>query len=152
MGAVGRAAGGVREGVAVVGRAAGEVLDRVGAVSPRGRRIAVYTGAGVLGVAGVVEWPVAITGAAVAWLTQPRSPERVEEAAQTPQTAQASQTAQAPQAESVDTGGRGVGDVPTPKVMASTGGAARADTPSAKLPTHRTTTPGRAGTASRATD
>ncbi|MDT7842487.1 hypothetical protein [Streptomyces justiciae] len=131
---VGRAVGG---GAGVVGRAAGGVLDRVGAVSPRGRRIAVYTGAGVLGVAGVVEWPVAITGAAVAWLTQPRSPERVEEAEQ---------------AESVGTGARGAGDVPTPKVMASTGGAAHADTPSAKLPTHRTTTPGRAGTASRATD
>ncbi|MDO0928959.1 hypothetical protein QQY24_27435 [Streptomyces sp. TG1A-8] len=59
-------------GAGVVGRAAQETLDRVGAVSPRGRRFAVYTGAGVLGVAGVVEWPVALTGAAVAWLTQPR--------------------------------------------------------------------------------
>ncbi|MFF0461469.1 hypothetical protein [Streptomyces mexicanus] len=59
-------------GAGVVGRAAQETLDRVGAVSPRGRRMAVYTGAGVLGVAGVVEWPVALTGAAVAWLTQPR--------------------------------------------------------------------------------
>jgi hypothetical protein len=59
-------------GAGLVGRAAEGTLDRIGAVSPRGRRIAVYTGAGVLGVAGVVEWPVAITGAAVAWLTQPR--------------------------------------------------------------------------------
>jgi hypothetical protein len=59
-------------GAGVVGKAAQETLDRVGAVSPRGRRMAVYTGAGVLGVAGVVEWPVALTGAAVAWLTQPR--------------------------------------------------------------------------------
>ncbi|MGX4693886.1 hypothetical protein [Streptomyces sp. JNUCC 63] len=59
-------------GAGVVSRAAQETLDKVGAVSPRGRRIAVYTGAGVLGVAGVVEWPVALTGAAVAWLTQPR--------------------------------------------------------------------------------
>jgi hypothetical protein len=62
-------------GAGVAGRAAHETLDKVGAVSPRGRRIAVYTGAGVLAAAGVVEWPVALTGAAVAWLTQPR-PER----------------------------------------------------------------------------
>ncbi|MFD5588661.1 hypothetical protein ACFWII_33260 [Streptomyces sp. NPDC127063] len=59
-------------GAGLVGRAAGGTLDRIGAMSPRGRRMAVYTGAGVLGVAGVVEWPVALTGAAVAWLTQPR--------------------------------------------------------------------------------
>ncbi|MFE9173847.1 hypothetical protein ACFYNZ_31055 [Streptomyces kebangsaanensis] len=59
-------------GAGVVSRAAQETLDRVGAVSPRRRRIAVYTGAGVLGAAGVVEWPVALTGAAVAWLTQSR--------------------------------------------------------------------------------
>jgi hypothetical protein len=59
-------------GAGQVNRVADDVLDRIGAVSPRGRRIAVYTGAGVLGVAGVVEWPLALTGAAVAWLTQPR--------------------------------------------------------------------------------
>ncbi|MEU2055530.1 hypothetical protein [Streptomyces bungoensis] len=59
-------------GAGTVTRAAEGALDKVGAVSPRGRRMAVYTGAGVLGVAGVVEWPVALTGAAVAWLTQPR--------------------------------------------------------------------------------
>ncbi|TCR17353.1 hypothetical protein [Streptomyces sp. BK205] len=59
-------------GAGTVGRVAGGALDRVGAVSPRGRRYAVYAGAGVLGVAGIVEWPIAVTGAAVAWLTQPR--------------------------------------------------------------------------------
>ncbi|MFD7604289.1 hypothetical protein ACFWAN_28010 [Streptomyces mirabilis] len=59
-------------GVGVVSKAAEGTLDKIGAVSPRGRRLAVYAGAGVLGVAGVVEWPVALTGAAVAWLTQPR--------------------------------------------------------------------------------
>ncbi|WP_328430106.1 hypothetical protein [Streptomyces sp. NBC_00443] len=59
-------------GAEQVSKVAGSALDRIGAVSPRGRRIAVYTGAGVLGVAGVVEWPLAVTGAAVAWLTQPR--------------------------------------------------------------------------------
>jgi hypothetical protein len=59
-------------GAGMVGKAAEGALDRIGAVSPRGRRVAVYTGAGVLGVAGLVEWPVALAGAAVAWLTQPR--------------------------------------------------------------------------------
>ncbi|MEU0388316.1 hypothetical protein [Streptomyces chartreusis] len=59
-------------GAEQVGKVAGDALDRIGAVSPRGRRMAVYAGAGVLGVAGVVEWPVALTGAAVAWLTQPK--------------------------------------------------------------------------------
>ncbi|AYC41405.1 hypothetical protein DWG14_05691 [Streptomyces griseorubiginosus] len=59
-------------GAGTVGRVAGGALDRVGAVSPRGRRYAVYAGAGVLGAAGIVEWPIAVTGAAVAWLTQPR--------------------------------------------------------------------------------
>ncbi|GHH93948.1 hypothetical protein GCM10017779_44050 [Streptomyces capillispiralis] len=63
-------------GAQQVGRVAGGTLDAIGAVSPRGRRIAVYTGAGVLGVAGIVEWPVALTGAAVAWLTQPRPGQR----------------------------------------------------------------------------
>ncbi|MET7292944.1 hypothetical protein ABZS79_12500 [Streptomyces griseoloalbus] len=63
-------------GAEQVGRVAGGTLDTIGAVSPRGRRIAVYAGAGVLGVAGVVEWPVALTGAAVAWLTQPRPAQR----------------------------------------------------------------------------
>ncbi|MFJ9731618.1 hypothetical protein ACIRUL_09705 [Streptomyces sp. NPDC101171] len=59
-------------GAGTVSRVAEGTLNKVAAVSPRSRRLAVYTGAGVLGVAGVVEWPVALTGAAVAWLTQPR--------------------------------------------------------------------------------
>ena len=63
-------------GAGYVEKAAGGALDAIGAVSPRGRRVAVYAGAGVLGVAGVVEWPVAVTGAAVAWLTQPRPAQR----------------------------------------------------------------------------
>ncbi|MFD5341895.1 hypothetical protein [Streptomyces hawaiiensis] len=63
-------------GAEQIGKVATDALDRIGAVSPRGRRMAVYAGAGVLGVAGVVEWPVAVTGAAVAWLTQPRPGER----------------------------------------------------------------------------
>lgn len=63
-------------GAEQVGRVAGGALDAIGAVSPRGRRMAVYAGAGVLGAAGVVEWPVALTGAAVAWLTRPRPAQR----------------------------------------------------------------------------
>ncbi|MGW5658861.1 hypothetical protein ACWEWG_01985 [Streptomyces sp. NPDC003758] len=59
-------------GAGMVGRAAEGTLEKVGAMSPRGRRPAVYAGAGVLGAVGLVEWPVAVTGAAVAWLTQPR--------------------------------------------------------------------------------
>ena len=62
-------------GAGTVGRAAEGALDRIGAVSPRGRRAVVYTGAGVLGVAGLVEWPVALTAGAVAWLTRPRPQE-----------------------------------------------------------------------------
>jgi hypothetical protein len=49
-----------------------DMLNTVGIVSPRARRVAAYTGAGVLGVAGLVEWPVAVVGAAAVWLTQPR--------------------------------------------------------------------------------
>ncbi|MGY4963402.1 hypothetical protein [Streptomyces sp. 900105245] len=67
-------------GAGVVGRAAEGTLDKVGAVSPRGWRMAVYAGAGLLGAAGVVEWPVALTGAAVAWLTQPRPSHLAEDA------------------------------------------------------------------------
>ncbi|MFI1000506.1 hypothetical protein ACIP10_19320 [Streptomyces galbus] len=63
-------------GAGLVGRMAGGAWHRASALSPRGRRMAVYAGAGVLGVAGVVEWPVAVTGAAVAWLTRPRPEDR----------------------------------------------------------------------------
>ncbi|MGK4584714.1 hypothetical protein [Kitasatospora sp. HPMI-4] len=47
-------------------------LDAVGVVSPRARRVAAYAGVGLLGVVGVVEWPVAAAGAAIVWLTQSR--------------------------------------------------------------------------------
>ncbi|MEV0976254.1 hypothetical protein [Streptomyces sp. NPDC049915] len=80
---LGAVASGLRRlpGAEQVGRFADDALDRIGAISPRGRRLAVYTGAGVLGVAGVVEWPVALTGAAIAWLTQPRPERGTEEGA-----------------------------------------------------------------------
>jgi hypothetical protein len=45
-------------------------LEAVGSVSTATRRIAAYAGVGILGVAGLVEWPVAAAGAAVVWLTQ----------------------------------------------------------------------------------
>ncbi|MCX5259008.1 hypothetical protein OOK27_33575 [Streptomyces canus] len=115
-------------GAGTVGRVAGEAMDRIGAVSPRGRRLAVYAGAGVLGVAGVVEWPVAVTGAAVAWLTQPRPGEH---------------------------GESGDESRPTPRVLASTHGTASttsrgrtsaSSSPSDKLPPHETASPsGRGG-------
>ncbi|MFF1722267.1 hypothetical protein [Streptomyces sviceus] len=114
-------------GAGTVGRLAGGTLDRVGAVSPRGRRLAVYAGAGVLGVAGLVEWPVAVTGAAVAWLTQRRPGDREEPADESR---------------------------PTPRVLASTHGtpgpaahqasgapSSASRTPSDKLPPHETAAP-----------
>ncbi|MFE7979813.1 hypothetical protein [Streptomyces shenzhenensis] len=57
-------------GAEALSRAGEGILDKVESVSPRRRRLVVYAGAGVLGVVGVVEWPIALTGAAVAWLTQ----------------------------------------------------------------------------------
>ncbi|MFC9292475.1 hypothetical protein [Streptomyces sp. NPDC057052] len=123
-------------GAGLVGRAAGGALDKVGAVSPRGRRLAVYTGAGVLGVAGVVEWPVAVTGAAVAWLTQPRPEPRTDGG-----TADTDADADAG-----GTGRRGADDAsgapPTPKVLAGHPAAERATapaTPSGRLPSHHAT-------------
>ncbi|MET9500633.1 hypothetical protein ABZY42_02645 [Streptomyces sp. NPDC006622] len=123
-------------GAGTVGRAAEGALDKVGAVSPRGRRLAVYTGAGVLGVAGVVEWPVAVTGAAVAWLTQPR-PRPEGDAA-------------GPRGTGSRTEGETSGTPPTPKVLARQSAAAAAEgtpapaTPSDRLPTHHAAPP-RAG-------
>ncbi|MBV9025496.1 MAG: hypothetical protein JO362_17280 [Streptomycetaceae bacterium] len=67
-------------GASVVRGVANGMLDKVGIVSPHARRVAAYAGAGLLGVAGVVEWPVAAAGAAVVWLTQPRPQEAEAEA------------------------------------------------------------------------
>jgi hypothetical protein len=125
-------------GAGTVGRAAEGTLDRIGAVSPRGRRIAVYTGAGVLGVAGIVEWPVAVTGAAVAWLTQPRQEETGKRTEKQP--------------EAADAAG---GTRPTPQVLASSAGRPSADaegtaspaTPSDRLPAHHKAPPAGGGPA-----
>ncbi|MEU0406524.1 hypothetical protein ABZ307_01685 [Streptomyces griseorubiginosus] len=144
-------------GAGTVGRVAEGTLDRVAAVSPRGRRLAVYAGAGVLGVAGIVEWPVAVTGAAVAWLTQPRPGERESHGgAGGPQGAGDFGDSAGDFGDSEDTGDR-----PTPRVLASThgmpssgasgapsrsaadgpGGAMVASSPSDKLPVHETAPP-----------
>ena len=71
------------------------VLDSVGIVSPHARRVAAYTGAGLLGVAGVVEWPVAVTGAAVVWLTQPRPTDAAGAGTEGSQAKQAARSAKA---------------------------------------------------------
>ena len=137
-------------GAGMVGRAAEGALDKVGAVSPRGRRLAVYTGAGVLGVAGVVEWPVAVAGAAVAWLTQPRPQQRTEQATEQGTEHDTEQRTDGAAA------GDASGTPPTPKVLATAHarpsaaeraaqGTAEPATPSGKLPSHHATTPHRAG-------
>jgi predicted phage gp36 major capsid-like protein len=59
-------------GVSAMRKAANGVLETVGIVSPQARRLAAYTGMGLLGVAGVIEWPVAAGGAAIVWMTQAR--------------------------------------------------------------------------------
>ncbi|WP_333782242.1 hypothetical protein [Streptomyces sp. AD681] len=92
-------------GAGTVGKAAEGALDRIGAVSPRGRRVLVYTGAGVLGVAGLVEWPVAVTGAAVAWLTQQRGQDRNGNAGKTTARAGAGQTGTAGTAKAAGSAG-----------------------------------------------
>ncbi|MFI9176267.1 hypothetical protein [Streptomyces lincolnensis] len=130
-------------GAGTVGRMAEGALDKVGAVSPRGRRIAVYTGAGVLGVAGVVEWPVAITGAAVAWLTQPRHEEMPEGAAGERGEKEKAEGEAGSPAVTHRTSGPSPRTTPsgppTPQVLAeSAPGAVTPDSPSGKLPTHRT--------------
>ncbi|WP_028927603.1 hypothetical protein [Pseudonocardia acaciae] len=68
----------------------GGIEGFVGAASPRTRRMAVYAGTGLLGLVGVVEWPIAAAVAAVAWLTQDHEPPRATEApapAKKPETA-----------------------------------------------------------------
>lgn len=66
-------------GVDAVKGIADGVLDSVGIVSPHARRITAYAGAGLLGAAGLIEWPVAVAGAAAVWLTQPRPKDVVEQ-------------------------------------------------------------------------
>jgi hypothetical protein len=114
-------------GAGMVGKAAEGALDRIGAVSPRGRRMAVYTGAGVLGVAGVVEWPVALTGAAVAWLTQPRPKETAEAEA-------------VKSAEGGDGEGKAWGPIETPATGQAKGASAKTKASSTKKTTSASAT------------
>ncbi|MGW3735095.1 hypothetical protein [Streptomyces sp. NPDC005148] len=93
------------------------VLDSVGIVSPHARRVAAYTGAGLLGVAGVVEWPVAVTGAAVVWLTQPRPTDAAGAGTEGPQAKQAARSAKA------QTTKRAAKTRPAKKTSATTGKA-----------------------------
>ncbi|MFE9863983.1 hypothetical protein ACFYPZ_14775 [Streptomyces sp. NPDC005506] len=93
------------------------VLDSVGIVSPHARRVAAYTGAGLLGVAGVVEWPVAVTGAAVVWLTQPRPTDAAGAGTEGPQAQQAARSAKA------QTTKRAAKTRPAKKTSATTGKA-----------------------------
>ncbi|NEB04350.1 hypothetical protein [Streptomyces sp. SID13726] len=67
-------------GAGTVGRVAGGALDRLEAVSPRGRRVVAYAGSGVIGAVAVVEWPITVTGAAVAWLTGAGAEDRTDRA------------------------------------------------------------------------
>ncbi|MEU9760825.1 hypothetical protein [Streptomyces sp. NPDC047985] len=68
-------------GVEEVKGLADGVLDSIGVISPHARRVTAYAGAGLLGAAGLIEWPVAVAGAAVVWLTQPRPEDVIEEPA-----------------------------------------------------------------------
>ncbi|MFD4230228.1 hypothetical protein [Streptomyces sp. NPDC058545] len=118
------------------------VLDSVGIVSPHARRVAAYTGAGLLGVAGVVEWPVAVTGAAVVWLTQPRPTDAAGAGTEGPQAKQAARSAKA------QTTTRAAKTRPAKKASATTGKAktrpAKASTASGTAKTR----PAKASTAS----
>ncbi|MET7548438.1 hypothetical protein ABZS95_29210 [Streptomyces sp. NPDC005479] len=118
------------------------VLDSVGIVSPHARRVAAYTGAGLLGVAGVVEWPVAVTGAAVVWLTQPRPTDAAGAGAEGSQAKQAARSAKA------QTTKRAAKTRPAKKTSATTGKAktrpAKASTASGTAKTR----PAKASTAS----
>jgi hypothetical protein len=91
-------------GAGAVKGAFDNVLDRVGVVSPQTRRVAAYTGAGLLGVAGVVEWPVAAAGAAAVWLTQQRpGARRAQAPVQDQAEAQAPEAAGMPMQETAET-------------------------------------------------
>ena len=132
-------------GAETIGRATEGALNAVGFVSPRGRRLAVYTGAGVLGAVGLVEWPIALTGAAVAWLTQQR-PEHAEHAAHA---AHSGQAADGSRTTKRTTSGR-----KTTSGRSATARAASRSTTAKKATAGRTTTrttSGRSTTAKKAT-
>ncbi|MFJ7945109.1 hypothetical protein ACIQ6K_15885 [Streptomyces sp. NPDC096354] len=124
------------------------VLDSVGIVSPHARRVAAYTGAGLLGVAGVVEWPVAVTGAAVVWLTQSRPTDTAEAQASGQARAEGQQVKQAARSAKAQTTTRAAKTRPAKKASATAGKAktrpAKASTASGTAKTR----PAKASTAS----
>ncbi|WP_411089498.1 hypothetical protein [Streptomyces sp. 061-3] len=99
------------------------VLDSVGIVSPHARRVAAYTGAGLLGVAGVVEWPVAVTGAAVVWLTQSRPTDAAGTQAAGEARTEGLQTKQAARSAKAQTTARAAKTRPAKKASATSGKA-----------------------------
>ncbi|MET7311612.1 hypothetical protein ABZS68_32285 [Streptomyces sp. NPDC005571] len=124
------------------------VLDSVGIVSPHARRVAAYTGAGLLGVAGVVEWPVAVTGAAVVWLTQSRPTDTAGAQAAGEARAEGLQVKQAARSAKAQTTTRAAKTRPAKKASATSGKAktrpAKASTASGTAKTR----PAKASTAS----
>lgn len=107
-------------GAEALTRAGEGILDKVESVSPRGRRLAVYTGAGVLGAVGAVEWPVALTGAAVVWLTQARPKEAEGRATTGALTGSAAPTTAPAAPQRASTGRRAPAPAPAPAQKKST--------------------------------
>ncbi|GAA2476616.1 hypothetical protein [Streptomyces longisporus] len=139
-------------GAGAVTRAAEGALDRIGAVSPQGRRIAVYTGAGVLGLAGVVEWPIALTGAAVAWLTQPKpedEPSTSGSGSTTSGTRGRTTATQTKKAATQTKKATAMAKKVTASAGKSTGQSAKSSGPASKSTSRKTTSAGRGKSAAR---
>ncbi|MEV6943193.1 hypothetical protein AB0N07_14585 [Streptomyces sp. NPDC051172] len=140
-------------GAGVVSRTTEGALDRIGAVSPQGRRIAVYTGAGVLGLAGVVEWPIALTGAAVAWLTQPKPEDRPSTSAGSRSTTSGTRarTAAAPAKKATAPAKKATAPArkSTASARKSTGQSAKSTGPAGKSTGQKTTSAGRGKSTAR---
>ncbi|MFJ8792979.1 hypothetical protein [Streptomyces sp. NPDC102462] len=136
-------------GAEALTRAGEGILDKVESVSPRGRRLVVYTGAGVLGAVGAVEWPVALTGAAVVWLTQARPKEAAGRATTGAVTGSAAPTTAAAAPQRASTGRRAPAPTPAPKKSApaqkKTAPAAPRGTTAKSGTSTRTTTSGSSG-------
>ncbi|MEU6019028.1 hypothetical protein ABZ826_34895 [Streptomyces sp. NPDC047515] len=109
-------------GAEVVKGVFGGVLDSVGVVSPHARRVTAYAGAGLLGAAGLIEWPVAVAGAAVVWLTQPRPEDVTEEPTGAGHGLRAKQAARSAKASTASAASR----KPKPATKASTKTSAKA--------------------------
>lgn len=139
-------------GAEALTRAGEGILDKVESVSPRGRRLAVYTGAGVLGAVGAVEWPVALTGAAVVWLTQARPKEAEGRATTGALTGSAAPTTAPAAPQRASTGRRTSAPAPAPAQKKSAP-AQKKSTPSQKktTPAAPRGTTAKSGTSTRTT-